>query len=159
MITKERNLEKMCSFYASDFHLEMIMLPYINRKINEEANIIIMTEKNLQETIEIVVSKINISENKKNKILSLDWDANDCEKLRRIKKIKNDNELIIFIIGDENYIENANKNIEDIVKDTNSKIIDCYSLKEAETKFEHILSKHSKVLNTISEKEIIKNYW
>ena len=158
MITKERNVEKMCSFYASEFHLEMIMLPYINRKINEKANIVIMTEKNLKETVEVVISKINLPKDKKNKILNLNWDANDCEKFKKLRNLKNKKELIIFIIGNINYIDNVNKNIENIVSETNSKIIDCYSLIDAENCFKEILENHEKVLNTISEKEIIKNY-
>jgi len=154
MITKERRVQKMCSFYASEFHLEMIMIPYIHRKINEDANVIIMTESNLRDTVEIVISKINLPIDKKEKILSLNWNTNDCEKFKEIRNRKNENELVIFIIGDENYIENVNKNIEKSIDETNTKIIDCYSLKEAEDKFESILEKHTMVLNTISEKEI-----
>ena len=36
MITKE-NEGKLCSFYASDFHLEMIILPYINKKLEDNS--------------------------------------------------------------------------------------------------------------------------
>ena len=34
MITKEDKIQKSCCFYASDYHLEMIILPYINKKID-----------------------------------------------------------------------------------------------------------------------------
>ena len=44
MFTKENNYEKICSFYASDYHLEMIMIPYINRKIEEQVDIEIIKE-------------------------------------------------------------------------------------------------------------------
>ena len=33
MITKEHETKKYCCFYASDFHLEMILLPYIKNNI------------------------------------------------------------------------------------------------------------------------------
>ena len=66
--------------------------------------------------------------------------------------------MIVFIIGNENYIKNVNKNIENPLEGSNAKIIDCYSLKEAEKNFEEILSKHTRVLNTSEEKEINKNY-
>lgn len=158
MITKERKVEKLCSFYASEFHLEMIMLPYINKKISENAKIIIMTEKDLKDTIKIVISKINLPEDKKNQILSLGWNKDDCNKFKQIRKMKDEKELIIFIIGNENYIKNVNKNIEKAVEDNNVKIIDCYDLKDIENKFEEILSKYSRVLNTSEEKKISKNY-
>ena len=31
----ENKIEKLCCFYVSDFHLEMILLPYINKTIEE----------------------------------------------------------------------------------------------------------------------------
>ena len=34
------NIEKLCSFYVSDWHLVTMLLPYINKEINENANII-----------------------------------------------------------------------------------------------------------------------
>ena len=36
MVTKENKLEKTCSFYVSEYHLEMILVPYINKKIEEK---------------------------------------------------------------------------------------------------------------------------
>ena len=41
MVVENNKIEKLCCFYVSDFHLEMILLPYINKKIEE--NIIIKT--------------------------------------------------------------------------------------------------------------------
>ena len=69
----ENRIEKLCCFYVSDFHLEMILLPYINKKIEE--NIIIKTERNLEETVNILVSKMNLNEKNKEKILSLGWNG------------------------------------------------------------------------------------
>ena len=36
MITKEHKVKKYCLFYASDFHLEMILLPYIKKNIYKD---------------------------------------------------------------------------------------------------------------------------
>ena len=43
--------EKICAFYASDYHFEMISLPYINKKMENKEDIIILTENNLEETL------------------------------------------------------------------------------------------------------------
>ena len=51
MIVNSSKIEKMCSFYVSDFHLEMILVPYISEKIENKEDIKIITEKNLQDTI------------------------------------------------------------------------------------------------------------
>ena len=56
----ENKIEKLCCFYVSDFHLEMILLPYINKRLDE--NIIIKTEKDLRDTVETLVSKMNLNQ-------------------------------------------------------------------------------------------------
>lgn len=63
--------EKTCAIYASDYHFEMISLPYIEKNIEENKEIIIFTENNLEETINTLVSKTNLKDDKKEKILRL----------------------------------------------------------------------------------------
>lgn len=63
--------EKTCAIYASDYHFEMISLPYIEKNIEENKEIIIFTENNLEETINTLVSKTNLKDDKKKKILRL----------------------------------------------------------------------------------------
>lgn len=151
MITKEKKIEKICSFYASDYHLEMIMLPYINRKIEEKANIIIITEKNLTESLKTVISKMNLSEKRKEEILDLNWDNNSVKniKLENISK-----ELIIFVVGNVEYINEINQQFEQKQKNINMKIINCYSIEEVQNNVTEIVLNHSKVLNTTEEKEL-----
>ena len=68
MIVKNKRLEKLCCFYVSEFHLEMILVPYINNVIEKNKKISILTEINLEETIKILMSKINLSEKRKKEI-------------------------------------------------------------------------------------------
>ena len=35
MVVQDERKERLCSFYVSEFHLEMILLPYINEKIKK----------------------------------------------------------------------------------------------------------------------------
>ena len=53
MITKEQNYNRNCLFCASDYHLEMILLPYIIEK-KDKYKTIVFTESNL----EVGLSKI-----------------------------------------------------------------------------------------------------
>ena len=111
MVVQNERLEKICCFYVSEFHLEMILVPYINKKIDE--NITILTEKNLKETLEILISKMNLKEENKEKILKLEWDGEE--------KIKENSNIII--IGSKKYIQNKNEEI----KNKNAKsVLDCY---------------------------------
>ena len=58
MNKNQKTKEKTCAFYASDYHFEMISLPYINKKLDESKEVIVLTENNLKETIKTLVSKI-----------------------------------------------------------------------------------------------------
>ncbi|MBO6243379.1 MAG: hypothetical protein J6O41_02270, partial [Clostridia bacterium] len=65
MNKKQKTEEKACSFYASDYHFEMISLPYINKKLENGEEVLILTENNLQKTVKTLVSKISLSKEKK----------------------------------------------------------------------------------------------
>lgn len=151
MITKEKSLEKICSFYASDYHLEMIMIPYINRKIEEQANITIITEKSLRKTIETVISKVNLAEKRKQEILDIDWEKKTISSINIVNENEN---VVIFVVGSVDYINKINKQIEQLQINNNLKIINCFSIDEVQNSITEIVLKHSKVLNTIEEKEI-----
>ena len=142
--------EKSCAFYASDYHFEMISLPYISKSMDENKEIIILTENDLKDTVNTLISKMNLDEIKKEKILSLDWNNNDLKKFKEIsKKSKENSDIIIFIKGKENYIQNINKNIEKWVStDKYVKIIDCYEFFEVEEKIDEIAKEYDKVLGT-----------
>ena len=121
MLVEDKRTEKFCSFFVSEFHLEMILMPYINKKIEEKENIIIATEKNLEKTVEELISKVNLKEENKQKILNLSWNKSE------INDIKNNSNIII--IGTKNYIKKINQNIEEMnINKIN--IVDCYDFEE-----------------------------
>lgn len=148
--------EKMCAFYASDYHFEMISLPYISRSIDENKEIIILTENNLEDTVQTLVSRMNLKDVKRNQILNLDWKNNDLEKFKEISKNSKENKnMVIFIKGKINYIENINKNIEKWIDGKNNiNIINCYEFFEVENNIEMIAQKYDKILGTSREQEI-----
>lgn len=139
MVVESKRKEKTCCFYVSEFHLEMILVPYINEKIEE--NITILTQKKLKETVEILVSKIHLKQENKEKILNLKWDGEE-----EIKENSN-----IIIIGSKEYIKNKNKEISN--KNVLS-ILDCYSFEEEENNINEIVKEYKNILNTIGKKEI-----
>ena len=79
----EETKENICAFYASDYHFEMVSLPYISEKLENKDEIIILTENDLEETIKTVLSKINLKENKKKNILKLNWKNENTEKFKK----------------------------------------------------------------------------
>lgn len=157
MNKNQKTKEKTCAFYASDYHFEMISLPYINKKLDESKEIIVLTENNLKETIKTLVSKINLNEDKKEAILKIDWENNDLNKFKKINEdIKSKKDMVIFVKGKENYIKNINENIEKWTeKSKNVEIIDCYDMEEISQDMDNIMDQYKFTLKTTG-KNIIK---
>ena len=155
---KKETKEKICTFYTSDYHFEMISLPYIEKNIEENKKIFILTENNLENTINKLISNINLNEEKKKKILDINWrNDNSNKKIEEIsKKINKENDIVIFIKGREKYIEEINNIFENFLNNSseinNTKIIDCYDLEEISEKMDKVLDKYSKILDIKGEK-------
>lgn len=147
---KKNTKEKICAFYASDYHFEMISLPYIDERIQKDDEIIILTENNLEKTIKILLEKTNLKQERKQKILKLDWQNNDLAKLKIIKtKLDQEKNITIFIKGKKNYIHNVNQNIEKwMTKTEGIRIIDCYNIEEVGQELQEITKKYNQVLKT-----------
>lgn len=134
MVIEEKKIEKTCCFYVSDFHLEMILVPYIEEKIEE--NISILTERKLKGSLEILISRMNLKEENKLKILQLGWDGD--------KEIKDNSNVII--IGSNEYIKKKNKEIEN--KNVIS-ILDCYNFESNDVN--NIVKKYKNTINTLGK--------
>ena len=152
LVTKE----KVCAFYASDYHFEMITLPCVYKNLEEKRDVIILTENDLKETIKVLLSKMNFNESKKEQIMNLDWENDDLKKFRKIKyNLENDIESTIFVKGNENYIKNANLNLEKWEKDRKDfKVIDCYNIEEVADKVDELMKSYNKILRTSGEMDI-----
>lgn len=155
MSKDENTNEKVCAFFASDYHFEMMSLPYINKCIEEDKRIIILTENNLKETVNDVIERMNLKDEKKEKILNIDWNKNDSKKIENIKNsLKDKKNVIVFIKGKEKYVKKINKKIDRKIA---LKTIDCYDLEGLEKNVDQIIKNYDKVLKTSGE-EVVKKY-
>ena len=106
MNNKKTN-EKICTFFVSDYHFEMKSLPYISKSLEEDKNIVILTENNLKGTIKTLIDRTNLNSKTKEKILELNWENDDLNKFKIIKRnIEQEEDILIFIKGKLNYIKN-----------------------------------------------------
>ena len=145
MITKEHETEKTCLFCASDYHLEMILLPYIKERM-DSSNIIIITENNLEESINVLLTKVNLDEKDKEKIKSLNWKKTDDFKIEEINNMKDKN-INIIINGSSNYIESINKKIKEVLR-RDIEIVDCIHVLDSDIEIREISKKYENILNT-----------
>ena len=137
LIVENKKIEKICSFYVSDYHLEMVLIPYINEKLSKNEEIEIISEKNLKETVNTLISKMNINEENKKKILELIWDKNEKIELK-------DN---MIVIGTKKYLEEINNDIEE--KTNNIKVVNCFNFEEVKGEMGNIIKEYDKSLNTL----------
>ena len=140
MNIENKKIEKICNLNVSDFQLEMILLPYLNEKIQENEPINIISEKNLNQSINELISKVNLDKNMKNNILNLKWNSSD------IKNIQNNSNVIL--VGTKDFIGQKTNKLMDMDIE-NLKIIDCYNLQEVEKEIPKIVSTHDKNLNSL----------
>ena len=150
---EEKTLTKLCSFYVSDWHLVTMLFPYINQKINEQAKIATILEKDIKENVDTLVEKLNLKN--KEKILSLNWKKNEEIK---IEKLKENQEIIILVNGSEKFIQRQNRKLSKYFQThtirNKIKIINFYEITEFNGSITRILDEHDKILNTSGEKEI-----
>ena len=107
-------------------------------EIEEKENVVIETEYDMNETLNTLLSKLNLKEENKEKILRLGWN----KKENNIESKDN-----VIIIGNKDYIENTNrrimqKNIEDLT------IVDCYKFEDICNNMSEVADKYDFNLNT-----------
>ena len=149
MLKENESKEKMCLFFASDYHFEMITLPYINKNLKQNKDIVIVTENNLEKTVEKVIANINLQNEEKEDLENIDWNNNNSKKLRKIENLNNEGkDLIVFIKGKEDYIKNMNKNIKNLIKNEKTEIINCYDINEIQEDIKNIIKNYDNILST-----------
>ena len=145
MVTKEHKKQEECLICVSDYHLEMILIPYIKEKLNN-SNIIILTENNLEESIKTLLEKINLSDEVKNNIVNLNWKAENNKKIEYLKKIsKQEKNAVVIINGKINFINNTEEQIN------NCSIIEkvkCFHISDQNLNMEEVKRKYKSFLNT-----------
>lgn len=152
-----RKINKMCSFYVNDWHLTVMMLPYINGKLQENEKVTIISEENLLNNINTILERTNIKEEYKKQIQTIGWEKTSQKEIKnKIQEQENGNNIII--IGKEDYIENTNQIIENKVKTGEVNVIDCYEVMEFNNNMENILKNHEKIINTSGERTVEESF-
>lgn len=142
MITKELDGLEKCCIYANDFHLEMILLPYLKENLGK-TKFIIFTENSLEETIKILIERTNLDEKVKGDILNLGWDDNYMEKINLLTEFMNKEKITVIVKGGLDYI----KNVVNIVNgNSNVEVVKCYCVDDING--ENVDLGNCEVLNT-----------
>lgn len=156
MVKENKSKEKLCLFFASDYHFEMISLPYINDKLKQDKNVIIITENDLNKTVDTVLSRINLNINEREKLSKIDWKNDDLNKFKEIKKANEDGkETVIFVKGKKNYIDSINENIDNWINIEDIKVVNCYDLNEVHDDVSNIAKEYDRILSTSGVEKLL----
>ena len=114
---KSNSIKKVCGFYVSSVHLVTMLLPYLNKQIEEQIEVIPFLEFDLRKNVETILSKIVLNEKNKEQILDINWKNTKVQKFTNIEstikeKLKNEKEAIILVSGSKKYIKIVNEMIE-----------------------------------------------
>lgn len=159
MKNEQKTTSKICSFYVNDWHLATMILPHINKSLEEKTKIITLLEKGIENNINELMSKMNLKQETRYSIAKINWTTNHIYKYSQIEKniqkeIKENKKVEVFIKGSNEYMEAMNKIVTKVINKNQRKlkqkqvnIINCYEV----TQFKEIntvLDQHDLVLNT-----------
>lgn len=124
---EDSSAQKVCSFYVSNMHFATMILPFVNKQMEEKTKIVTFFENNFTTNIELVLSKIIISEEGKKELLNINWKNTNIIKYLNIEKtlknnIEKNNKNIIIVNGNEEYINTINDCVERYLEKNNKKI-------------------------------------
>lgn len=152
------SIKKVCGFYVSSVHLVTMLLPYLNKKIEEQIEIIPFLEFDLRKNVETILSKIVLNEKDKERILNINWKNTKIQKITNIEsklkeKTKREKELIVLISGSKKYIKEVNEIVgKYFSKYRNNKkyitVINCFEVEEFDDDIREILDEHEYIINT-----------
>ena len=145
MVLEEKKVKNICNFYVSEYHLEIMLLPYISKKIDNEENITIITEIDLESTLNVVIERINLDKDKKEKIKKIGWNIQNIENI-----IPNTN---VILIGSKKFINEKVSELKERQVE-NLEIIACYNYNEVKNDMKEIVSKYDGMLNTLGINKI-----
>ena len=145
MVLEEKKVKNICDFYVSEYHLEIMLLPYISKKIDNEENITIITEIDLESTLNVVIERINLDKDKKEKIKKIGWNIQNIENI-----IPNTN---VILIGSKKFINEKVFELKERQVET-LEIIVCYNYNEVKNDMKEIVSKYDGMLNTLGINKI-----
>ena len=159
MLFREKIL-KTCGFYVSEFHLATMLLPHIVTEIEKGTKIETLLNQNIKQEIKTLVSKLNINDIVRAKILNINWNIINNKDFNSIKYylediVKDNKNIEIIINGKKKDIDIINKNIEywidmniEKIEGININIINCYEVSEFNNNINIILDKHEYIINT-----------
>ena len=153
-----KDIKTLCSFYVSDVHLSVMLIPYISKQLSEDVEVTTIFENLDKQKIEEILNKTNVKD--KRKILKIDWSKKNNSKIKKLNKVLDTNKDVVVIIGgSQKFISSYNEKVFKVIlnkeyKYQNIKVINCFDINEVNCNVKNIAEKYGKILNTTGEKVV-----
>ena len=151
MLKENKTEDKSCLFYVSDYHFETIALPYMKEKIENNNQVIVMTQENLEDSMKHLLDKVNLDSDDKKKIEKINWKEKSVEEISEIDTLNN---KVVFVKGTEKYIKNVNQKINEVSNVQNLQVIDCYDVNNVDESIIDITKDYNSILSTSGLKNL-----
>lgn len=147
MFNKSKS-EKICSLYVNEVHLVVMLMPYIEKELEKNIQVVTVLENSLEKELNMLLEKTHLDDRKKKKIRDIDWSSKGLDKVEELKTTFENK--VVIVKGTREYIERVNHMLEG----QKIKLINCICLEDFEKRAKEILEKHDKILNTLGEQEV-----
>ena len=137
--------EMICSFCVNDYHLAVMLMPYIYEAMNEGKKVITFFDRNLEGIAKRVISTSRKFWEKDVFWNKINWEKTRFDKLSRKFEGTKDNDVVI-IAGNDDFIERMNRLIMNF--HTNFTIVNCFYVSDIAKNENFKISDYSKILNT-----------
>lgn len=142
-------IENLCDFYASKYHLSVILLEYLKNKNTKKTRVVTFLEDEIEDEIKALVGRYKYDRN-----IIKEVDFNRTEKIIE-KEIPNTKDIIFIIEGSMGYIREVREYISKTINEKSSvKIITCYNFETQRNFMSEELKRNDKILFTTGEKII-----
>ena len=152
------HIEKICNFYVSDWHMAVMIVPYISQEIHAGKKVATIFENTIQENIETLLEKLHLKNELE--IRNMHWESKPKLNIEDIQEIlEGESQDIVFIInGSEIYIKQCGHQIIQYCRENSIqkhiKIVNCFAMNSIDGNVTNVLEQHSKMLQTKGETEI-----
>lgn len=145
--------DMICSFCVNDYHLAVILVPYIYKAINEEKRIVTFFDRDLEESFDKVINTNKMFWENYQIFKKVDLNKTRFDKLaEKFENVQDDD--IVIVAGKDDFIERVNRLL--INFHTNFTIVNCFNVSDIAKNENFKISEYAKILNTKGLEKIDK---
>ena len=132
----ENCIERTYCLYASEWHLTVMLLPFISKKLYEKNRIYMKFENSIEDKMNKLTERLKIKNKDEIKDIKWNLELNDEDYSM--------NEKMYIVAGSDQYIEEMNQSIIEYYKnkDCKVKIINCFDICADKEKHNLIIDKN-----------------